>query len=284
VESCGVAARAGDAEMMAKALKDGADINGKAERGLTPLMLAATSCSKHAGSRGTIGALELLLASRADMGLTDDQGWTVVHHASRSGRQEIVDLLLRGGAALRSKSKKKTLVTIDKKTPLILAAQDGNEEVMKSLIAERASVDTQDEDGWSALCHAIEALNMDIIGLLLKSGADPNMLMEDGSTPLLMATSMGILEVAEALIRYDADINVTDRHGDSPLMLSLKDRNGVLVDLFMHKKADLDTVNLDGEGAIDISFRTHMIAVHRLIRKRMGITMLSSSCKKSLFK
>lgn len=215
--------------------------------------------------------MEMLIQLKADIDATDDQGWTAIHHASRGGQQEVIDALLKHGALLRSKSKNRTVITFDKKSPLILAAIDGNEEVVKTLLVERADVDRQDEDGWTALSHACEAGNMGLIDILLKDTADPNIEMDDSQTPLIMACMMGYIDIVQALLKHRADINAVDQHGDSPLMLSLKDRNNEMVDVLMHKKPDLEVTNMDGERAIDISYKVHMIPVHKHIKKRMGV-------------
>ena len=68
-----------------------------------------------------------LLNSGAGVSAADDQGWTPIHAASRTGYREIVELLLESGAKLDVRTRKQ-------ETPLHLACGNGKLDVSHFLI------------------------------------------------------------------------------------------------------------------------------------------------------
>lgn len=70
--------------------------------------------------------------------------------------------------------------------------------------------------GWSALHDACFGNHTDVVWLLLRRGADPNVTVHNsGLTPLIQAAKRGNANICEALLRAGADpwkIFVDDRH------------------------------------------------------------------------
>ena len=60
-------------------------------------------------------------------------------------------------------------------TPLILHSATGNKEVIEKLIEQRATVDIQDNDGWSALMVASQRGHIEIVRSLIYAGAIPDL-------------------------------------------------------------------------------------------------------------
>jgi len=67
----------------------------------------------------------------------------------------------------------------DKEKAMITAAFKGDEKTVKEMLEQGANVNAMDEDGHTALMHAILALNTDVIELLVKSGADGSIKDDD---------------------------------------------------------------------------------------------------------
>lgn len=70
-----------------------------------------------------------------------------------------------------------------------------------------------DENGNTALSHAVKAKNVEMMGLLLDSKANPNLKIKDGNTVLHYVTTV---EVAKLLLAYKADINILNNLGQLP--------------------------------------------------------------------
>ncbi len=81
------AARGGDADAVAVALRAGADIEARDEQDRTALLLAATA--------DRLAVAELLVAMGADPGVVDRDGVTPRQHAEQRGHREVARLLRR---------------------------------------------------------------------------------------------------------------------------------------------------------------------------------------------
>lgn len=86
------AARMGHADTVRNLLAGGgADVNGRDERGNTPLIEAARA--------GHDDVVQALLVARADVSAKNDEGQTALALAARGGHDEIVRLLRQAGAS-----------------------------------------------------------------------------------------------------------------------------------------------------------------------------------------
>ena len=105
-------------------------------------------------------------------------------------------------------------------TPLHIAASLGNEEVMGILLRLGADPNVEDEDLNRPL-HIAVRNNFDAgVQLLIRHGADMNRFHGQGSTPLMAAVEAGNLEISQMLVKEGADIHVTDPDGMSLLNIA----------------------------------------------------------------
>jgi ankyrin repeat protein len=61
------------------------------------------------------------------------------------------------------------------------------------------------DDGWTPLHVAVEQGNADIVRILVEHGADATIQANDGRTPLHMAAETGNVEVLRILVGQDTD-------------------------------------------------------------------------------
>jgi ankyrin repeat protein len=110
----------------------------------------------------------------------------------------------------------------DGRTPLIHAAIDNQLEVAKLLLDSGADVDAQDESGNSALHYAAQEYHVEMASLLVGHGATLEIEDSHGNTPLSNAVfySQGRGEVIGILLRAGADKNRRNRHGVTPIGLA----------------------------------------------------------------
>jgi ankyrin repeat protein len=108
--------------------------------------------------------------------------------AARKGSLDILELLLKAGANPNLMNYRAGIYPYTSKpslryTPIISAASRGNRHVVAMLLANPGiKVDAQDEDGNTAMMSAARNGSLDIVELLLKAGADPNLKNNRGKT------------------------------------------------------------------------------------------------------
>jgi hypothetical protein len=136
------AAARGQAQEVSALLAAGADPNQMDSHGWSPLMCAAR--------RGSVAVVKSLLASGANPDLCDSylNGWTPVMHALHKHQNEAAQALLDGGADTNARTKSGL-------TALIMAAGDGNLDMVQLLLARGADPYAEDSSGASALSMAV---------------------------------------------------------------------------------------------------------------------------------
>jgi hypothetical protein len=102
-------------------------------------------------------------------------------------------------------------------TPLMAAAFNSDEKLVKDLIERKANVNVGSRFGMTALMYA---RGLPVVKLLLNAGASVNDKDITGKTALYWATQRADPEVARALIEAGASVNAKDDKGMSALHLA----------------------------------------------------------------
>ena len=168
-----------DASGVKNDLRRGLDVNFIDEDGNSLLMLAAKEGSTKsaalllsAGARihfnnavgdnalllatfwGHEDIVDLLLARQASLG-ANPRGWTPLHYAAYAGHARIASKFLGQGADVNS-------VTANGLSSLMLAAQNGHDEVVKVLLKNKADTALRDDNKLNAIDHALASDNTNI--------------------------------------------------------------------------------------------------------------------------
>jgi ankyrin repeat protein len=195
-------------------LAHGANLEGKDDRGRTPLHLAVTD--------STPEAVEVLLTVGADVNAKDGAQQTPLHELAdkqRNGKHEIVSLLLTkhldvnakdavGYTPLHVLAKMRLGWTQDEEARRRLL--QNQMETARLLIQKGARVDARDDFNSTPLHWAAWSDSEAITELLLRSGADKNARDKFDRTPLHKAAEEGSLEVVEILVRVGVDLTARD--------------------------------------------------------------------------
>ena len=143
-----------------------------------------------------------------------------IHKAARGGNIKALKKHLAEGIDVNAK-------TILNETPLMKAAiaHDEHVEVVKLLISSGADVNVKDANSFNALGGALSRGHQEILKLLIAAGADVNAEVDKfgGATPLHIAAQDGYKEIAELLIAKGADVNAKDVNGVTPLDAAIND-------------------------------------------------------------
>jgi uncharacterized protein len=235
------AAREGDLESAKLLVAAGADINQTTEYGWTPLLTATNN--RH------YKLAAWLVEHGANVNLANKGAWTPLYLATDNrnieggdfpvpkpdmDHLEFIKVLLDHGANPNLTAKDNTLTrTIFTMqwffeagaTPFVRAAQSGDVDLMKLLLAHGADPKIPTEFGDTALSAAagigwVEGVtyehsvkeNVEAVKMLLDLGLDPNAANRDGRTPLMGAALKGRNEVVQLLVDHGAKLDTRD-HG-----------------------------------------------------------------------
>ncbi|RLV61095.1 hypothetical protein D5018_03615 [Parashewanella curva] len=131
--------------------------------------------------------------------------FTLIHIACHFKQIEIVQLLIRQGADIESKTKLHEL------TPLQLACSDGTIEIVNYLLNLGCQFNTtRKESGETPLILSIIKGQLDIVTTLLQHGADPNLKLNNGFSPLDVAAQYKRADITKQLLLHGAEANITN--------------------------------------------------------------------------
>jgi hypothetical protein len=107
---------------------------------------------------------------------------------------------------------------------LSLAAANNLPDMVKLILAHKPKVDILDKDGLTPLQRAVAQQQVDIAGMLLEAGANPNVKFqnEGGMNLLEKAAGSRNKSMVEVLLAHRADPNQQNNDGDTALSLANK--------------------------------------------------------------
>ena len=131
-------------------------------------------------------------------------------------------------------------------TPLHAAVDEGHVDIVGLLLKHGADTATWNRNNWSTLYEAARRGRLDMIRLLLYHHADVNSLDDKERSPLFMASQEGELEVARALLQHGAAVDFRDKYGGTSLMLASRNGHLDVSRLLLQNGATVDSRDKDG--------------------------------------
>jgi ankyrin repeat protein len=233
-----LAAKNGNAGVMAPLLAAGSDANTVTANGTTVLMLAAAS--------GNVDAVTELLDKGADVKAVEPvRGLNAVMFAAASNRAAVVALLAKRGADVKATTKVVDLNALDRQkigdvlfgNPQPPGGGQGGQQAQGNRnfpggrgLQGKAGVERQfqlneliyAQGGLAPIHLAARQGYAESVAALLDAGVDVNQLTAgDKTSPLLVATINGHFDLAKILVERGADPNLSAENGATPLYAAL---------------------------------------------------------------
>lgn len=128
----------------------------------------------------------------------------------------------------------------DGTTPLHYAVRDQDVAQVRALLRE-IPANVQNRYGVTPLVLAVEGGNLEIVNALIAAGADVNHALPEGETVLMTAARTGNVAVLEALLRRDARLEVRDGfYGETALIWATAADHGGAVRALLGAGADIN--------------------------------------------
>jgi ankyrin repeat protein len=151
------AAKSGNLEQVQLLVVQGVDVNGKATREETPLMIASLA--------GNGEIVNYLLQRGADINVRNSSGMTALHAAAYTGHTDIVLLLITKGAGVNDASNRYGV------TPLHVASEENHIGTVQELLRHGADTTAVEINGYSAMSRSGFREHWEVLKVLLASGA-----------------------------------------------------------------------------------------------------------------
>ncbi len=198
-------------------------------------MIAARAIQVHeAVKSGDVSKLQQYIIDKVDLDRQDKDENTPLHLAAVMGREDLAEMLIRGGAGIKKIENDIGL------SPIQYAAIAGQANVVKILLDNGASVNEKNSKGETLLLLAASRGHLAVVKLLLERGADVNMADNNNERPLHVAANQGHPKVVQALIESGANRTLLNNDGNTPLQEAINGGNEEVVALLRAKVLERD--------------------------------------------
>ena len=245
----------------------GVDVNSTNNSNQTALMRASHKGNKH--------VINVLINAGANPHISDDEGDTLLHYAAYGDcSKEVLQAIIDHGADVNATNKNNktalmiacekcnedainvllnaradpTIGDIGRNTCLHVAvAQDCTKEVIGEIIDHGADVNAINNSNITALLIACQKRQEVLMGLLLTSGADPNIADDECDTLLHSAVYHNITsKTLQIIIEHGADVNATNKKHETALIISCYKGNIDAMSLLLNAGAEHNKMDAEG--------------------------------------
>lgn len=174
-----------------------------------------------------------------------------------------------------------TQLSGQRSTPLIIAARNGHDKVVR-LLLDHYRVDTEQTgtvrfdgyviDGATALWCAAGAGHFEVVRLLVGHQANVNHTTITNSTPLRAACFDGRLDIVRYLVEHKADISITNKYNNTCLMIAAYKGHTDVVRFLLERGADPNAKAHCGATALHFAAEAgHLDIVKELVSRQAAV-------------
>ena len=215
---------------------------------------------------GNFDIASYLINNGADVNYAAGDGTTPMLVAAQTGQAEMIELLAKEGATVNY------VVPESGVTPLIIASAKGHLAAVEQLIKSGANVNYLDYSGISPLVWALLGNHVDVAKMLLKQGANPNV-----ERVMISALAHADTDFIDLLVKKGADINGM-AFGKMPYIVwCAKNKLPKGVEILIKNGADIKAVDADGCTALDYALINKEYDLVKILDPAIDISKLPKS-------
>ena len=179
--------------------------------------------------------------------------------AAKNGDENVMEVLLEYGVPVNLTSQRGT-------TALMQAAHQGHQGICDILLTEECSVDMQNDNKKNALMLAILAGHAQIVKKLLAHGASAEIRENSGGTALFLAAGTGRVDICRTLLSAKANVDARTHGGLTPLMAAARGGHERVCELLIEEgHADVQKTDQYGRTPLIIAATEGLTDACRLL-------------------
>jgi ankyrin repeat protein len=225
----------------------GANVNAKDNRKRN--VLHNLAADKHCNWGEDVIAILLKTVCQIDGEAGQDElGRTPLHWACATGKLRLAEMLLKRPHGPIADV---NAIEFRNKSALHIAIAHDRDDIVQLLLRHGADVDSRSDGGWTPLHNACDKGAIDLVRILLHAGAKINSQLLNGVTPLHLAAQAGHTEVVECLLaRPDLKRRIRDNFGCTPFLRAAQFKRRDIV-LLLAPFRNIDALSPDARGACE---------------------------------
>ncbi|XP_016142837.1 ankyrin-3-like, partial [Sinocyclocheilus grahami] len=146
-------------------------------------------------------------------------------------------------------------------SPLHLAAQEGNVDMVTLLIARETAINLGNKSGLTPLHLAAQEDKVNISEVLVNHGATVDPETKMAYTPLHVACHYGNIKMVHFLLKNQAKVNAKTKNGYTPLHQAAQQGHTHIINLLLQHGASPNELTVNGNTALAIARRLGYISV-----------------------
>lgn len=188
-----------------------------------------------------------------DVNRMDEGNRTLLHWALLCRQPaEIIEKILLAGADCNA--------TFEGRSPILIAALDGDTNIVKLLLSKGAQVDN------IALYGAAQYGHLAVVKALIEAGANVNMSLDTGETPLLAAANSGHGDIVKYLLAQHANVEAKDVDHATAVHLAAEEGHVDILKELVAANAPVNIKTLNGDTPLYVAAQNgHLAAVQILL-------------------
>ncbi|XP_046567998.1 serine/threonine-protein phosphatase 6 regulatory ankyrin repeat subunit A-like [Haliotis rubra] len=223
-----------------------------------------------AGRRGHKDVVELLVQNGAKLSLRDARGDNILHHVCSGGHVELLKYVLSQKTVdINSRG-------CDNMTPVMEAGQRGHKEVVGLLVKNGANLSLKADRSNNILHLACFRGHVEVVKYVLSQNAvDINSRGNSSKTPVMDAGRNGHKDMVELLVQNGANLSLSDAHGDNILHYVCSGGHVEVLKYVLSR--DTEDINRRGNGnktpVMVAGERGHRDVVELLVQKGANLSL-----------